>query len=223
MNKLIPKISTILILIFCLTFSEPISAFAKGSFGGSKGGSSRSFSKPSSSFGGSKSAPSASKPISSFGGSKSTQSAPSMSKPTSSFGGQKSVNRGFKGQRMTNSSQYTGKYGAPRKTVTSNDYQGLPQNYRVNQYGGMSDGFMMGYLMGSSPWYWHTPFHPAFYYSRPNYVYSDDGTVAVYPPTFSFGNVLLVLIVGGSILFIIVVIIRKRKQNKAESFGGSFE
>lgn len=231
------KLTTLFILIFSLLAIDPISSLSKpGSFGGSRGGSFGSKSvKPSSSFGGSKQSPSMQKPSGSFGG---TKQSPATNQPNSSFGGSKSSNVGsgssfggsrqssapsFSGRKMNNSSEYTSKYGTPRKTMRSNEVPGMQSNYVVNHYGGMGDGFMMGYIMGSTPWYWRTPFHPAYYYSTPHYVYNDDGTVGVYPPTFSFGSLLLVLIVGGSILFIVVILVKRRFNRKSEGFGGSFD
>lgn len=211
------KFSAIILIILSLLIAEPLDSFAKkNSFGGSR-------SRPSSS-------PSMNKPSGSFGGSR--QSQPAMNQNTnrntnvgtaSSFGGTKATSS-FSGKRMNSSSEYTNKYGTPRKTMTSRDNPNIQSNYVVNSYGGMSDGFMMGYLMGATPWYWSMPFHPAYYYSRPHYVQNPDGTVGVYPPTFSFMSLLTTLLVVGVIFFIIAYLIRRRIRQRRDAFeGGSFE
>lgn len=121
----------------------------------------------------------------------------------------------FGGSRMTKS-QAQQKYGTPRKTQTiqGKNAAGQPQRYVANSYGGYGSSLMMGYMMGSTSWMWMMPFHPAFYYSRPNYVQNEDGTMSVYPPTFSFGRLLMVLIVLAIVIFIIRAIIKRRKQNR---------
>ena len=75
-----------------------------------------------------------------------------------------------------------------------NNGRGGNSNYVVHSYGGRGDGFMAGYMMGMIPWYWHTPFHPAFYYSQPVIVNGANGTREVYPGTFSIGSLLLILL-----------------------------
>ncbi len=89
-----------------------------------------------------------------------------------------------------------------------------PSNYIVNDYGGFGHGLMLGYLAGSTPFMWSMPFHPAFYYSRPTYVYNDDGTVEVYPPTFQFGRMLLTIFVVGIIVAVIYVVVRNRRRGR---------
>jgi hypothetical protein len=126
----------------------------------------------------------------------------------------------FGGKRVS-PEQARASYGVPRRTqtMTSNNQMGQSTNYRVNDYGGFSSGLMMGYMMGSMPWYMHGT---AMFYSRPVYVEQPDGSVDVYPPTFSFGNFLLAIIVIGVIIFIIVKIIRARKKLKAQTSQSSF-
>lgn len=146
---------------------------------------------------------------SSFGGSRSSRSY-SSPKKSNSFGGTRS--KTSQSQRTTvspkmSTQQARAKYGIPRKSEpirpASGSYAG--QNVVVHRYGGMSDGFMTGYLMGSTSWMWSMPFHPAFYYSRPVYVTNEQGVTEVYPPTFSF----LKLLIGLTILAVIAVIIKK--------------
>jgi hypothetical protein len=80
---------------------------------------------------------------------------------------------------------------------------------------------MTGYMMGMIPWYWHTPFHPAFYYSQPVIVNGANGTREVYPGTFSIGSLLLVFLFLAGILFIIYAVIKSRRQQdfSSSSFG----
>lgn len=222
------KIFLIILAVF-LTLSLSSDLFARGgSFGGSRGGFGGS---RGGSFGGSRSTGGGS-----FGGFRSkSYSSPSASKPSSSFGGTRSSNSGgsaggfasrpssvnWGGRRLGSAQEYTKSYGIPRRVVRSNEMQGLPQNYIVNQYGGASDRFMMGYIMGSTNWMWYTPFHPAFYYSRPHYVEREDGMVEVYPPVFSWGKLFFTILIIGGVLFIIVVAIKSRKNRgvKSNNFG----
>ena len=128
----------------------------------------------------------------------------------------------FGGNRMTQA-QATKKYGTPRKTETMVGKNAAGQNvsYSVNRYGGYGSGLMTGYMMGSVPFMWSMPFHPAFYYSRPTYVTNPDGTIAVYPPTFSFGKLLFTLLIIAAIIFIIRRIIKARRSraDSQSSFG----
>ena len=179
-----------------------------GSFGGSRGGGSRggSFGRSRSS---SPSRPSAAPRTST----PSRSSAPALrSTPSKS--------PSFGGSRVT-PEHAQAKYGVPRRTqmITSNNQMGQPMNYRVNDYGGFSSGLMMGYMMGSMPWWMHGP---AMFYSRPVYVEQPDGSVDVYPPTFSFGKFLLALLVIFAIIFIIVRIISAKKRLNARTSQSSF-
>ena len=65
----------------------------------------------------------------------------------------------------------------------------------AHYYGGFSD---YSYGWARPHWYYYTPFHPAFYYSRP--VYVDGG---LYPGSFSLGR----LIFGGIVLFFIAAVV----------------
>lgn len=202
-----------------------------GSFGGSRGGGSRSYSAPrssgGSSFGGSRGSTAPRNSGGGFWGNSSSQNrnrTGSNSSPNGSFGSPSysqrngNLQRGVQGGAMMNSmnnpQQYTSRYGTPRRTetrsYTGND--GVSRNYNYNNYGGYGDGLMMGYMMGHSSWMWAMPFHPAFYYSRPYTAVAPDGTVQVYPPTFSFGTLIFTLLIVGAIGYVIYVIIRSRRR-----------
>lgn len=188
--------------------SEVLAQRRGGSFGGSRGGgfSGRSFGGGSRSFGGSRG----------YRSPGSSPSRPSMG-PNRGMGyGTPSLGRNsFGGSRMARPADYTGRYGVPRRTETRtfSGANGARTNYVVNQYGGMGDGFMMGYMMGSMPWYWSMPFHPAFYYSRPYTVANPDGTTGVYPGTFQWGTLFFTLIIIGGIGFIVYTWLRNKRRN----------
>jgi hypothetical protein len=208
-----------------------------GSFGGSRGGS-RSYSAPrssgGSSFGGSRSY---SAPRSSGGGfwgnSGSQNRNRTNTNPSSggSFGSpsysqrngnlQRGAQAGAMMNSMNNPQQYTSRYGTPRRTetrpYTGND--GITRNYNYNNYGGYGDGLMMGYMMGHSSWMWSMPFHPAFYYSRPSTYMAPDGSVQVYPPTFSFGTLFFTLLIVGAIGYVIYIVIRSRRRRSEFGSG----
>lgn len=130
----------------------------------------------------------------------------------------------FGGNRLNSSKDYTKKYGTPRKTQTKtmSNAQGQQQRYVMHSYGGYGSGLMTGYMMGATPFLWSTPFHPAFYYSRPYYVNNPDGTIGVYPPTFSWSKLLFTIIIVGIIAYIIYVIIRNKKQKARSDSQSSF-
>jgi hypothetical protein len=128
----------------------------------------------------------------------------------------------FGGSRLNNSSDYVGRYGAPRATerTTMRGANGTT-NYTINRYGGMGDGFMMGYMLGSIPWYWSMPFHPAYYCSRPATAVNPDGSTAVYPGTFQWGTLFITLLVVGGIIFIGYVWLRNRRRRMAYTTAGT--
>lgn len=218
-STILKRLSLVAMVAATLAALVPADAFAQrrgGSFGGSRS-SGRSYSTPRSgggSFGGRRSAPSTAP----------TRRAPSGSRPPSSFGSRPTTrpsstpssigsNR-YGGSRLSSSQAYTSRYGVPRQAerrAIPNGSGGY-QNVTVNRYGGMGDGFMMGYLMGSIPWYYSMPFHPAFYYSRPYTVANPDGSTAVYPGTFQFGSLIMTLIVLGVVVFILWVMFKRRRQ-----------
>jgi hypothetical protein len=170
-----------------------------GSFGGSRGGGygrsfGRSYGGGSRSFGGSRTSPNRPNAPSQRG---TGYSAPA---PKNSFGG----------SRMSRPADYTGRYGVPRSTERRSmpGANGTQNNYVVNRYGGMGDGFMMG----SIPWYWSMPFHPAYYYSRPHTVVNPDGTTGVYPGTFQWGSLFMTLLVIGAIGFVIYIWLKNKRR-----------
>lgn len=116
---------------------------------------------------------------------------------------------------MSSPTDYTSRYGVPRQvqrqTVAT---PGGSSTYVVNRYGGMGDGFMMGYMMGMVPWYYSMPFHPAYYYSRPNTVVNPDGTTSIYPGTFQWGTLFFTLLIVGGIGYIIYVWLRNRRRRQ---------
>lgn len=199
-NKFIAIILSILLIVLLI---DPSTLNAKGgrSFGGSRSfGSSRSF-------GGSRSTRSFSSSSRSFG-SKSYASP----KAPSSFGG---VRR--------SSADIKRSYPPPRQRMqySTTNQMGVPQNYNVNHYGDFASGLMMGYMAGSIPWYWHTPFHGAFYYTQPVIVENEDGTVDVYPPEFNWTKLIMVILFFGAIIFVIVVVIRNKRRQKLEAMSKS--
>lgn len=125
----------------------------------------------------------------------------------------------FGGKRIT-SQQAKARYGVPRKqqTVQSRSQDGSNVTYRMNNYGGFSSGLMTGYMMGSMPWYMTSA---AFFYSRPVYATNDDGTVDVYPPSFNWGRLFLILLIVGAVVLIVRSAIRSRKQGAAREYAQS--
>jgi hypothetical protein len=216
-NSIYKYFAGIFLIFVLLAFISPDFAEARRGFGGfgrSFGGS-RSFGR---SFGNSRS----------FGGTRTFRNPQKslrtpQTQPRTSFGNrrtspprmsasQRTVSS-FGGQRLSSPKAYTQKYGTPRKsTPQSITRNGISQNYVMHSYGGYGSGLMMGYMMGTTSWLWMMPFHPAFYYSRPYYVDNPDGTVSVYPPTFSWSKLFFTLLVIGLIIYIIRVIIRSRKS-----------
>lgn len=126
----------------------------------------------------------------------------------------------FGGTRMSREAA-TAKYGVPRKTqsVTSKNELGQNMNYRVNDYGGFSSSLMMGYMMGNMSWWMMAP---SLLYSRPVYVENKDGSVDVYPPSFSFTKLFLWIIAIIVVIFIIKAIIKSKKDYKQFKSSGSF-
>jgi hypothetical protein len=146
-------------------------------------------------------------------------SRPTAPAPSGSFGGSRS---------MTNTmppaaANYRRSYGVPRQS-TPYTPPGSSQSYMVHNYGnGFTNGLMLGYLAGSRPpFYYYTPFHPAFYYSSPTVVYNANGSREVYPPTFSFFKLLLGFAVVGGVIWFVVWIIRRRTGGGSNSSQSSF-
>ena len=215
--KRVPMLLMILATIAMITPEDTFAQRRGGSFGGR-----RSYSAP-------RSAPRSyprSTPGSggSFGGQRRQSTSPYSSRQstrsTRTPVGTRQTNA-FGGSRLSSSRDYTSRYGTPRRTETRTvpGTFGSGTNYVFNRYGGMSDGFMMGYVMGMTPWFYSMPFHPAFYYSRPYTVTNPDGTVGVYPGTFQWGTLffMLLLVAGGGYI-IYVWLKRKRERHR---FGGA--
>lgn len=128
----------------------------------------------------------------------------------------------FGGKRLSSANEYRAKYGQPRKVSQPGQTPGVPAHYRINEYGGFSNGLMMGYLMGHTSWLWFMPFHPAFYFTRPQYVENPDGTIDVYPPTFDLGKLFITIIIVGAIIYYIVRAIQRRRISARASSQSSF-
>ena len=135
------------------------------------GGSFGSSSKPAT--GGSFGSSNRSAPSGSFGSSK-----PGTTSSSSSFG--RSGAFGSSGRVRSTSVRPYGSYTPTRSTTIM--YGGM--SYPAYHYGFWS-GYSLGWAM-SPPWYYYTPFHPAFYFSRP--MYYDGG---VYPGGVSFTGILM--------------------------------
>ncbi len=200
-------IAILAIVVALFTMVLPLDSLAQrrgGSFGGSRGGS-RSYSSPRNGGG-------------SFGGSRRSTPSGTATAPrsgsTQRYGSAPTTRNSFGGSRMNSSGDYTSRYGAPRATAKESysGAGGTRTNYTVNRYGGMGDGFMMGYVMGSMPWYWSMPFHPAYYYSRPYTALNPDGTTGVYPGTFQWGTLFFTLLLVGGVIFIVYVWLRNRRR-----------
>jgi hypothetical protein len=209
-------LACIVMLAFPFEALSQRSSKSGGSFGGSRS-SGRSYSTPRSSprsgggsFGGSRSR-SRSERYAAPPSRNSSPSAAPYSAPRRSAS--PSVQNSFGGTRLQSSQEYTSRYGTPRRTEKrSLPLGGSKSNYIVHSYGGMGDGFMMGYLMGSAPWYYHMPFHPAYYYSAPYTVVNPDGTTSVYPGQFSAGTLVFTILLLGGGGYIIYVWYRTRKR-----------
>lgn len=178
--------------IFLLLASiMPDDLFARrGSFGGSRS-SSRSFSSRSSSSSRSTSRGS------SFGGKRSSSSERSMQSATP--------------RRVTNADMRT-QYGIPRKVekVRATNNSGVSRDYQINDYGGYSSGLMRGYVTGSIASHMsYLPWYGAFWYTRPEYVNNPDGSVSVYPPTFNWTKLIIILAI---VYFIVKAINRRRRR-----------
>lgn len=120
----------------------------------------------------------------------------------------------FDGSKLESSTDYTSKYGEPSKTIQGQTIPGLPSNYLIMDYGGFTYDLMIDYLTGNTNIIWHTPFHRAFYFTKPYYVNNPDGTVSIYPPTFSIGKTMISIVILG-IIIIAVFLIRKQRNKYA--------
>jgi hypothetical protein len=150
-------------------------------------------------------------------------SRPMSPAPSRSFGGSRSGSSFGNSRSMTNTMQpaaanYRRSYGVPRQSMPYTP-PGGSQSYIVHNYGnGFTHGLMLGYLAGNAmPFYYHMPFHPAFYYSSPTVVTNPNGTREVYPPTFSFFKLFLGLAIVGGVIWLIVRFIRRRSSGDTPS------
>ncbi|CAN5538479.1 hypothetical protein BH10BAC6_BH10BAC6_02250 [soil metagenome] len=199
------RISILALLLATLASLAPLDVFAQrrggGSFGGSRGGGS------SRSFGGSRP---------SGGGGSFGRSQPSTSPSSGSY--QRNSNGGSR-----SSTGNMPRYGTPlrQESRTMSGAAGANTRYVFNNYGGMGDRFMMGFLIGSMPWYYGMPFHPAFYYARPYQVANPDGTVSVYPGQFQWGTLFFIFILFAGVIFILYVAIKSRRRRRFEGGRGS--
>lgn len=210
MYRIIAVVGIVLVALFVMH------DIAEARGGRSFGGSRRSFSRPKSGGGLFSKPRRQTSPLS-----KRQQTSPlsqrqqtSTSRPRTSFGG----------TRLSSGQDYRKSYGTPRKSEPvrmAGQTAGSPR-YVAHYYGGMGDRFMTGYMMGATSMWWYTPFHPAFYYSRPYIVHNTDGTQEVYPPTFSFSKVLLAIVIIGGIAFVVYVIVRNVRRKKQVAYTSSF-
>jgi hypothetical protein len=148
-----------------------------------------------------------------------------MSRSNGSFGG----SRGYStpggvmsgGAGIGAASSYRKSYGIPRQSAPV-QVPGVSTPYMTHSYGGYGDGLMMGYMMGRTSMMWSTPFHPAFYYSRPTYVQNPDGTIEAYPPTFSFFKLFMGLAIFGLIVWLVMRLLRSRRAAQSDFSQSSF-
>lgn len=185
----IAMVATFLFLLFASIMPDDLYA-RRGSFGGSRS-SSRSFSSRSNS----------SRSVSrgsSFGGKRSSSSERSMQSATP--------------RRVSNADMRT-QYGIPRKVekVRTTNNSGVSRDYQINDYGGYSSGLMRGYVTGSIASHMsYLPWYGAFWYTSPQYVTNQDGSVSVYPPTFNWTKLIIIL----AIIYFIFKIINKRRRRR---------
>lgn len=160
----------------------------------------------------------------SFRGSRSRSSSRSSSRSTSTRSTARPTNPqktpSFGGTRMSSNAAQS-KYGTPRKVqpMTGTNAAGSPVNYNVNHYGGFSSSLMTGYMMGNMAWWMVMP---SMLYSRPVYVEKGDGQIDVYPPTFDWGKLFIILLVIGAIVFYIRASRRAKKNMQSNYSQSSF-
>lgn len=156
----------------------------------------------------------------SFGGSRSFKPRPTQTaKPQTSNIPRQKRTSSFGGMRISKE-QARAKYGVPKKVEQTKiiDANGNQRTYNIHNYDGYANGLMTGYLMGHTSWLWMMPFHPAFYYSKPYYVENDDGSIDVYPPTFSFVKLFIGIAFFLFVLWLIYKIVASnRKSNKLQN------
>ncbi len=153
----------------------------------------------------------------SFGGSRTFKPRPTQTaKPQTSNIPRQQRTSSFGGTRISKE-QAKVKYGIPKKIEQTKrvDADGNQRTYNIYNYEGYANGLMTGYLMGHTSWLWMMPFHPAFYYSKPYYVENEDGSIDVYPPTFSIVKLIIgITIFSFTIWLLYRLITAKRKVGK---------
>ncbi|MBX3042497.1 MAG: hypothetical protein KIT33_06700 [Candidatus Kapabacteria bacterium] len=146
----------------------------------------------------------------SFRGSRSRSSSRSSSRSTARSAPKTNPQKtpSFGGKRMS-SQQAQAKYGTPRRVqpMQGQNAAGSPVNYNVHHYGGFSSSLMTGYMMGNMAWWMMMP---AMMYSRPVYVEKEDGQIDVYPPSFDWGKLFMIL----AIIAVVVYFIRNARRAK---------
>lgn len=185
-----------------------------GSFGGGgrSFGGGRSYSAPRS-FGGSR-------PGGSFGGG-SQPGGSTARRPGSSFGGNRpgtsggggfGRSGGFGSRNYIRSTRVAPSYASRRPTRTSQMYynNGYVPAYHYGGFSGWS------YAWAAPMWYFHTPFHPAYYYRPP--VYYQGG---MYPGGFNWGNFFAALILFAIVIAMIVWVVRRMRRKHGHAAHGS--
>ncbi|HOK15258.1 MAG TPA: hypothetical protein PLU67_04795 [Candidatus Kapabacteria bacterium] len=159
----------------------------------------------------------------SFGGSRSFKPRPAQTaKPKTSNVPRQQRTSSFGGTRISKE-QAKAKYGIPKKVEQTKrvDANGNQRTYNIHNYDGYANGLMTGYLLGHTSWLWMMPFHPAFYYSKPYYVENEDGSIDVYPPTFSIMRLLIGIALFSFVIWLVYRLIlanRKVKKQQNSSF-----
>jgi hypothetical protein len=203
------------------------SSFGGGSFGGSRssGGSFGGSRSSGGSFGGSRSStPSAPSTSGGSFGSRSSSAPSSSTRPAGgSFG---SSTAGRSTSSAGGAFGRTGSFGTAsrvRSTSTAPRYVGrTPVSTTTVMYGGIgypyhSFGFWSGFSLGwamSPPWYYYTPFHPAFYF-RPPVLY--DG--AMYPGGFSFARMFMGLVGFVFVIWLLALVFGGGRRVRYTTYG----
>ncbi|MCX8055292.1 MAG: hypothetical protein N3A67_06470 [Ignavibacteria bacterium] len=151
----------------------------------------------------------------SFGGSRSfkPRTTQTVKPQTSNFPRQQRTSS-FGGTRISKE-QAKAKYGIPKKVEQTKrvDANGNQRTYNIHNYDGYANGLMTGYLMGHTSWLWMMPFHPAFYYSKPYYVENEDGSIDVYPPTFSVVKLFIGIAIFSFVLWLLYKVVSSNRKS----------
>jgi hypothetical protein len=159
-----------------------------------------------------------------FGGirtrrSTSTRSRSSSSRTAAARPSNPTKSPSFGGKRIS-SAQAKSRYGTPRKVESfqGKNAAGTPMNYNIHHYGGFSNSLMTGYMMGNMAWWMMAP---SMLYSRPVYVEKEDGSIDVYPPTFDWGRLFIMILVIGLIVYVIRGMLRAKKLARGDTYSHS--